>query len=214
MRFSVEQWVPFKMPTNIDLLDQEIIMPVSRGKPSPGSATGTITVSGEKDALLFEAPDAQSRRVGVAPPGASFTIDRRFGEFFRIALGKGRHAWISEKRSVPGGNGRSVHVSTPATLPRIEVNDGFSRVVPSDSEQIRITGSAEHPGGVRDIIVFSGGNKILYRPSEGPRNKLDFGVDVPLTAGMNQIQIIARHDDRTHAVRTLSIRRTAASPEK
>lgn len=213
VRFVVEEWVPFKTLLNIALLDQELVLPISALKPAPEAASGTVTISGEQDVWLFETPDAHGRRVAKAAPGAAFAVDKRMGDFFRVVLGKGRTAWVSEKRVVPGGKAQQQHVPVLSMLPDIRIDAAVPNAV--SSERIRISGVAHHIAGVRDVLVFVNSEKVLYQLAESNAPTLAFSAELPLKAGMNQVQIIARHDERTFDSRVLSIRRTdksAAAP--
>jgi hypothetical protein len=127
--------------------------------------------------------------------------------FFRVVLPKNRHAWLSEKSVTPGGKGKTSFEPFFIEPPTVSIKGPLVRRV--DTEKIELTGSAEHPIGLRDLMIYVGSRKILYQPNSDHKNQLSFDAEVPLEVGPNQVVIIARHDNKVVESKIIFVRRDA-----
>jgi carboxyl-terminal processing protease len=206
LKLAFEEWVPARLPTTRTLLERSIDLPVSTRRPGPGSASGAITVVGESDVELRESPAPDARAISVVDPGSSFSVDGKLKGFYRVKLGRQRHAWIAEEKTRPGGGGRSKASATMVRPPEIRIDGGpFRRV---STKNARLRGRATHAGGIRDLMVFVGERKVAYLPHRsGDDDSVEFDVDLPLEKGANRIVVVARHDSNVVATKSIFIRR-------
>jgi carboxyl-terminal processing protease len=203
--FSVDEWVPAKVPYLNGLMTKEISIPVSSAKPSPTVATGTVLINSETSVPMYDSPLVQSAIVGYAKSGSVFKVDARYGGFFRIIFNK-RHAWINEKVTVPGKSAAKFMVEEVLLkLPVINITGEKSRVINGESTVIK--GSASHDRGIKDIIVYVGDKKVMYLGNSKKSKTMDFAIAVPVKKGANLVSIIARCDDKTVSSEVVFIRR-------
>ncbi len=194
LHLALEEWIPSKFPRTRGLIDHKIVLPVSPMRPGPSGASGSITIVGDRPVPLYSVPRSIGRIAGRVKAGATFKVDGRQKNFFRLVLEKDRHAWIAESSTRPGGNGRPGYELSEIVPPRISLDGGFIRK--TGEKTVRISGNARHPEGVSDLIVFVGGKKVAYLPNKrgADNDRIAFEVDVPLEDGANQVLIVARHD--------------------
>ncbi|MDD5305828.1 MAG: S41 family peptidase [Deltaproteobacteria bacterium] len=208
LRFSVEDWIPTRrFPMTSSLLEQDIRVEVAAGRPAPDPASGSVTVAGPSPAAVRESPVGASPVVATAPAKASFAVSARSGDFFRIALGKDRSAWIAAADTKPGGVAGTSFTPVLVEPPVITVNGPLVRR--TKEAGVRIEGTAEHPSGLRDVFVFVGDKKVFYKPAGKGALRLDFAADLPLEPGANQIAVVARHTGKVAASQIVFVRRDA-----
>jgi hypothetical protein len=167
-------------------------------------------VSGEGPAaILREAPSSGSRAVATAAPGAVFEVDFARAGFFRVSLGKNRHAWVAASDTIPGGKPRPRYLVRLLEAPEIRVAGELVRQVTGDKTEIR--GSVVHPEQVRDLMVFVGDRKILYQPNPDPATakQIDFNLEVPLEEGANFITLVSRYNDEVLSSLPIFVRRAS-----
>jgi carboxyl-terminal processing protease len=206
LRLVIEEWVPARLPTTRVLLERTIELPVSTRRPGPGSASGAVTVVGDSAVTLRESPLGEGRPVAEVEPGASFKIDGKYKEFFRVRLGERRHAWISGDDVRPGGKGNATAEAVMVVPPEVRIDGDRVRKVTAAS--VRLRGSARHRDGIRDLMVFVGDRKVAYLPRGGGADEtLDFDVEIPLEKGANLVHVVARHDSEVVTTESLFIRR-------
>ena len=194
LHLALEEWIPSKFPRTRGLIDHKIVLPVSPMRPGPSGASGSVTIVGDGPVPLYSVPISTGRVAGRVKAGATFKVDGRHKDFFRLVLEEDRHAWIAESSTRPGGNGRSTYELSETSPPRIFLDGGFIRK--TGEKTVRISGYAKHPEGLRDLIVLVGGKKVAYLPNKrgADNDRIAFSVDVPLEDGANQVLIVARHD--------------------
>lgn len=213
LRLEVEDLVPTRLgiPVGRSLLDVEIDVPISRARPGPGSASGEVTVTDERNEVpLREGPSLESRVVAIAEAGAVFDVDARYRGYFRALLDDDRSAWIEERHVRPGGGkGKAGYRPLRVAPPRISI--AGSPVRRTSLEELEISGSAEHDQGLRDLMVFVGNHKVAYLPagSDGEKRRMEFEVEVPLEVGENRVRVVARHDAQIIAAESVFVRREA-----
>jgi carboxyl-terminal processing protease len=209
LTFFVEDWFPARIRTTRILLNREIDLPIWASGPSAETAAGSITTKSNRVAVLREAPSKEGRVVATVPPGASFAIDYSFGDFFRVAVGSQRHAWIAASDTVPGGKPNPKYEVVFIEPPVIRIAGPQVRRV--GTEKVQIQGHAEHSEHVRDLMVFVGDRKVLYLPNTNPSSgqRIPFKVDVPLEAGANYVMLVARYDNKVNAILPIFVRRDA-----
>ncbi|MCP4196685.1 MAG: PDZ domain-containing protein [Proteobacteria bacterium] len=207
INFFVEDWFPARMRTTRTLLNREIDLPVHASGPSAESASGSVTIKADRVAPLREAPSKDGRVVANAPSGVSFAIDYSFGDFFRVAIGAHRHAWIDAADVAPGGKPNPKYDVVFVMPPEIRIEGPRVRRV--TTEKVQIQGYAEHSEHVRDFMVFVGDHKVMYLPNTDPASgeRIAFKVDVPLEAGANHVMLVARYDDKVNSVLSIFVRR-------
>jgi carboxyl-terminal processing protease len=205
--FFVEDWFPARTRATRTLLNREIDLPVQASGPSAETAAGSVTTKADRIVPLREAPSKEGRVVANAPPGVSFAIDYSFGDFYRVAVGSQRHAWIDAADVVPGGKPNPKYDVVFVEPPEIRVEGPRVRRV--TTEKVQIQGLAEHSQHVRDVMVFVGDRKVMYLPNTDPASgeRIPFKVDVPLEFGANHIVLVARYDDKVNSILPIFIRR-------
>jgi len=148
----------------------------------------------------------EGRIVALAEPGASFPIDGKYKDFFRVELGDRHHAWVAGDDLRPGGKGKSSVAPLMVVPPDIRLDGDRVRKVSSAS--IRLRGSARHRDGIRDLMVFVGDRKVAYLPRGGGADEpLEFDVEIPLEKGANLVLVVARHDSEVVTTESLFVRR-------
>ena len=209
LKLSFEEWVPGRLPITRKLLEREIALSVSPTRPGASSASGELTLTGDTTVQLREAPSSEARVVATAEPGSSFPVTGRLSEYFRIRLGPQRHAWVRQAQTRPGGGGKARSRQRLLRPPQISI--AGDQVRRTSAPELRLKGWAEHPDGLRDVMVFVGERKVAYVPNSGDRGseRIDFAVDIPLEGGANRIFVIARHDDKVLGTETVFVRQTA-----
>jgi carboxyl-terminal processing protease len=207
LTFFVEDWFPARIRTTRMLLNREIDLPVRASGPSAETAAGSITTKKDRIAVLREAPSNEGRVVATVPFGAGFAIDYSVGNFFRVALGPHRHAWIDGSDTVPGGKPNPKYDLVFVEPPEIRIEGPQVRRVSTD--KIQIQGHAEHSEHVRDLMVFVGDRKVMYLPNTNPSSgeRIPFNVEVPLETGANYVMLVARYDDKVNSILPIFIRR-------
>jgi len=206
LRLAFEEWIPARSPTTRTLLERTIEVPIATRRPGPGTASGAVTLVGDADAVLRESPDSEGRPVASAEPGASFEIDGKYKDFFRVRLGDRHHAWVSAGDVRPGGKGKSSVRPLMVVPPEITIEGGKVRTVTAASTRLR--GSASHREGIRDLMVFVGDRKVAYIPRVGAAGEsVPFDVEIPLEKGANIVYVVARHDSKVVSTEDLFIRR-------
>ncbi len=211
--FSVEDWIPARVQRTKTLLNREIELPVSPPSPSPSKASGSITAKQDEPTVLFEGPTTLSRKVARARQGASFKIKGSTGDFFKIVLGKNRHAWIRMSDTTPGGGNKPKFSPILIESPKITIVGEQARRTIAD--KIKIQGHVQHPQRVRDLMVFVGDRKLLYLPNRvaSPDKRVPFEVEVPLEVGSNFATVVARYDDKVISSLPIYIRRDDPLPD-
>lgn len=210
----IREWIETEggFPSTRSLMEREIVLDIVGAKNKVGPADGTVTVNSDHSTIT-QSPAAGSHRVGTANKGAVFAVDGLLNDYFRIRLEKDRAAWISGNDVTAGGKLNPTYTLTLIEAPTIKVKGPLVRRQKKD--RMILKGSASHPEGVRDLMVFVGDEKVLYLPAgQGkPQSQLDFSTEIPLEPGANNIVIIARHDDKVLGSQTVFVR-LDAKPKK
>ncbi len=207
LHLSASDWIPSRFPLNRTMLDRPIKLAIASATPAPSQASGARTFDEGAEGLVYATPSADARVLARAKPGASFPVEARVKDFFRVALTEDRYAWVAAKQTAPGGKGKPLYELEMIRPPEIVVSGKWVRRV--DSEKIHLEGRASHPESIKDIMIFVGDQKLLYKPCNGScdNKNLAFEVDVPLEVGVNQILVIARHSSKVGATETIFVRR-------
>ncbi|MBW2277540.1 MAG: hypothetical protein JRF63_08620, partial [Deltaproteobacteria bacterium] len=206
LRLAFEEWVPARLPTTRALLERTIELPVATRRPGPGSASGTLTLVGDSQVVLRESPRSEGRVVAMAEAGASFRVDGKYKDYFRVKLGDRHHAWVAGGNARAGGQGKSSVKPLMVVPPEIRLDGDRVRKVSSSS--IRLRGSARHRNGIRDLMIFVGDRKVAYLPHGGSAaDPVEFDVEIPLEKGANLVLVVARHDSEVVTTESLFVRR-------
>lgn len=207
LHLSASDWIPSRFPLNRTLLDRPIKLPIASQTPAPSEASGTRAFNAGAGGAIYVSPNADARILARAKTDAVFPVEARVGNFFRVALTKDRYAWVAADETAPGGKGKPSYDLEMIRPPKIEVSGKWVRRV--DAEKIHLEGRASHPQSIKDIMVFAGDRKLLYKPCNGScdNTSLAFELDIPLDVGINQIVVIARHSSKVGASETIFVRR-------
>ena len=191
------------IPATRTLIDREIKLPISTIPNKVETASGAITLQQEQ--ALRESPVETARVIGLASKDAVFSYDGISESFYRVTLGKDRHAWIAKDATKEGGKSAPKYTPSFYSPPTIKLSGKTVRRVSSDKTTIE--GIATHPSSIRDVMVFAEDQKVLYLQSNEATNEVAFKADVPLKEGVNHIIIVARHDDKVVGTESLFVRR-------
>jgi len=158
---------------------------------------------------LFSGAFAGAGVAAWTDPGLILSASGRVGDFYAFSADHGRRVYAQAqgealdrlegaKKAVTlrqRSDLEALHWRPTALPPRIAL---VPLVVRTEQASIVVSGTAEHPQGVRDVVVMRrpptpGGDdeKVDYTAAEGG-SVLQFRAEVPLEIGPNRIVVIAR----------------------
>jgi carboxyl-terminal processing protease len=202
---SFEEWVPLKIPSLIPLQQQKLEMKIEKSVAQASSASGTITLSGDNAVNVYNAPDLKSRLIATGASGESFKVVKRSGAFFLIEQKGGRRGWILADSTLPGGNAKGKLTAHWDRLPSISIDSDPSVQIKTSTFEVK--GTVSHPLGIRDVFVFVSGKKVIYHPLVKGTSEYKFSFSVPVEEGANKVSVVARHDEKIVASKTVFVRR-------
>ena len=201
---AFDEWIPMKMPSLLGLQQQTFVFTVHPAMAAVEEASGTVAAV--SDGLsIYVSPEKGAPLIGTASKGATFEVDGAFGKYFRLALKNGATGWVARADVVPGKKADDKFKPEITRLPEIQLTTADAQLVKGD--KLALTGTVDHPEGLRDILVFVGDKKVEYVPIHDNAKEKKFAFSVPLEEGANNISVIARHDQHTVASKNLFIRR-------
>ncbi|MBN2526669.1 MAG: PDZ domain-containing protein [Deltaproteobacteria bacterium] len=203
---TFDEWVPMKMPSLLSLQQQSFALSVYPEKAGAEAASGTVTVQNARIPIFTVPSKDEGIVLGYAEKDASFQVDATVGEFFRLSLDKNTKGWVERKLMAPGGKGDSGFLPLTTQLPLVELNSKDAVLVKGDVFSLK--GKVAHPSGLRDVLVFVGGEKVEYEQVMDSASEKAFAFNVPLEIGANVVSVIARHDRHTVASENIFVRRT------
>ncbi|MBN2670560.1 MAG: hypothetical protein JXX29_02745, partial [Deltaproteobacteria bacterium] len=201
---TFDEWVPLRMPSLVTLQQQTLMLKVSKPRAAAEKAEGTVTAS-ENGTLVYATPSSDGRVIGTAASGASFKTDATVDGYFRVALSNQHQGWVASKKVIPGGKGDGEIAARMTQLPVVRIDGAASQVV--NGKSLILKGTAAHPEGLRDVLVFVGGKKVEYEQVPDKNASYSFAFTVPLETGANMISVVARHSNHSVASRNIFIRR-------
>lgn len=172
---------------------------------------------GGEGTRAYNGADPSTAVVAQLDAGARVDAVGHAGEWVAVSLLGGRRAWIPSDRLQPG-NGARAELERAGLIvdpPQVSIDAVPVRVF---ADHVVVTGSAQHPRRVRDVVVRvkpdANGKrerKVYYlanpqREGEGAR-ELAFSTKVPLEPGNNRIVVIVRDGDKVERRVDLLVRR-------
>jgi carboxyl-terminal processing protease len=145
-------------------------------------------------ALLAEPSEDADVVARVGSPG-TLPLKAQFQEFYQVDLGAGRFAFVRKKDLEKGRKGpaaKLVH-SISRAAPRLNV---VAKSLATRDKSVSIDVLAtDSTGGVQDVFVFVGNDKVFYMPNPSPKgSEMKFTFDAPLRPGINVITVVAREN--------------------
>ncbi|MEZ4323773.1 MAG: MXAN_5808 family serine peptidase [Polyangiales bacterium] len=217
VRFTFEVLPEFRRETaklEISVYDTELRESVVENVEVPltvparevSAASGRVQVAAGTELRAWADPSAPVVAIAETPTSVSRTAT--LGEFARVDLGEGRPAWVLAA-SLGSGAARG-ELTYPIThrAPTIEISTHDQHVTRDATFTLR--GTARDDQRVRDLYVFVGARKVLYRAAPAPDTReLPFEASVPLHGGINYITVFVRESDEVISREVLQVRRDA-----
>jgi hypothetical protein len=209
---AIVEWIAGRLPYELPLFQRKVRLPIGRQTEKVDVAQGAVAVSANAPAPLRDAPVEGANIVALAKAGSSYETLARQGEFLRVRLADKRFAYLARPQTTSSTKTKPSFDEVFIEPPSVQIEGPTVRRVKDES--LRIAGVAQHPTQVRDIIVFVGDRKVLYKANDGSSGKttIAFDVSVPLEPGANRIMIIARHDKDVGESASLFVRRDETPP--
>jgi hypothetical protein len=218
VRFTFEVLPEFRRETaklEISVYDTElrqsvvenVEVPLTAAAREAAAATGRVQVNAAAELRAW--PDASAPVVAVASTPIALGRTATLGDFTRVDLGDGRPAWVAT--SAVGSGAARGELTYPIThrAPTIEITTHDQHVTREATFTLR--GTARDDQRVRDLYVFVGARKVLYRSAPtGDTRELPFEANVPLHGGINYITVFVRESDEVISREVLQVRRDAA----
>ncbi len=221
-RGSTSETIPVRISVVDDRSDQAISenldLPVVGDLPAPQPATGAVKVQAAEAQLLAGASPA-ALPLAVARQGVVLPLQAREGDFYRVAWGKGRMAFVAADEVVTAKPRKVLGVVTQVWQrdpPRITMTPDPAKGAPAvDADTLHVSGfavmppSADPAARLRDLFVFVNDQKVFFKvqPEGGSASRLEFATDVPLKPGNNAISVFAREDEEFMSRRTIVVYR-------
>lgn len=209
---AIVEWISGRLPYEMPLFQRKVRLPIGRQTEKTKVVQEVVTITGNAPAPLRETPLESANIVAFAKTGSSYEALAMQGDFLRVRLADKRFAYLARKQTTNSGKAKPSFDEAFIEPPSVQIEGPTVRRVRDES--LRISGVAQHPTQVRDIIVFVGDRKVLYKANDGSSGKttIAFDVSVPLEPGANRIMVIARHDKDVGESASLFIRRDETSP--
>lgn len=165
--------------------------------------------AGAEGAILLAAPDKKNTAFGRLTPGTAVNAVGKVGSAFKVELGGGRIAFVSEEEVTAGG-------APSATVAFEEI---YSHAPPSldvqvaamatRDDKVKVSGTAADGEKLLDLYAFVGVRKTFYKSNRdgADSKKAAFEFNAPLRPGVNTITVVARETPDTITRRTLVVRR-------
>jgi carboxyl-terminal processing protease len=133
----------------------------------------------------------------------------KVGNVFKVELGGGRIAFVSEEDVTAGGAPAAtvafedIYSHAPPSL------DVQSAAMATRDDKVKITGIASDAEKLLDLYAFVGVRKIFYKSNRDGADpkKATFEFNAPLRPGVNTITVVARETPDTTTRRTLVVRK-------
>jgi carboxyl-terminal processing protease len=163
-------------------------------------------------AAVYERPLDSSRVVArVAGGTLPLPAQAATSGFVRVDVGGGRPGWVSGRAlsdRATGARGKLVDVLAHMP-PRLDVDYGGALTTNSDT--LKIQGSAVDDARVRDVYIFVGSRKVYYqsnRAAADPKREA-FAATLPLRPGINFVMVVARESNDVASRKSFIVRRDA-----
>jgi len=178
------------------------------------TASGSVHAKAN-GALLLESPEVGARSFGRVPAGGAATVIGKYAAYMKVALGKGRFAFVANADVDSGG-------AAPQTVafddimshapPAIELG---AIALETKDPHIVIKGSASDGDRLLDGYIFVGARKVFYRSNRDGSDpkKMNFEADLPLRPGVNVVSVVARENPDTTSRKTFVVRRDGPNGE-
>lgn len=195
-------------------VSEKLRFPVQPASAGPSPASGRVKVT--ESVSVFEGASATSALVAKAPKGTVFGVTGKQGDWLRVGLGNGLQGFINKAHSSKA--------SGPAKLTgldlRMQVTPPTLTLEVPTYETMQATyalkGLVSDDSKVEDVYIFVSNmdakidnRKVFYQSNRGSASaaNLAFIANIPLWPGSNAVTVVARENDRVHAVKTLFLTR-------
>ena len=134
----------------------------------------------------------------------------QLGSWYRVLTKDGLYGWVSAA-GVSVGSGAvtagPVRALNPAGPPQIKLRDP-APALSTRAEHFVVSGEVVGQRPIKDLRVFINNRKIFFKSSlPSSSGSLPFSTRVPLTRGLNRVDVVARQRDETASSTTLLIHR-------
>jgi carboxyl-terminal processing protease len=190
-----------------EAVTENVHVPLTAPAQTVAAATGRVGLGA--NAVIRAWPDASAPAIASAAEPTTLTRTGTAGAFTRVDVGEGQPGWVATS-DVSAASGRGA-LTYPLShrAPTIEVNTGNNSHV-TQATSIQLRGVARDDQRVRDVYIFVGARKVLYRASPGTNaHELSFDATIPLHGGINYITVFARENDEIISRHVLQVRRDA-----
>jgi carboxyl-terminal processing protease len=171
--------------------------------------TGAVK-AGAQGALLLPAPERVAGAFGRLPAGTAVSAVGKVGSLYKVEIGGGRFAFVSEQEVAPGGAApqgavayEEIYSHAPPTV-EVQVASMATR-----EDKVKVTGFASDSERLMDVYMFVGSRKLYYKSNRDGADpkKATFEFDAPLRPGVNLITVFARETPDTTTRRTVVVRK-------
>ncbi len=191
----------------VEYASEKVKMPIEQALSVP-RYSGPVK-AGPQGAMLLASADKKGSAFGRLPPGTAVNAVGKVGNVFKVELGGGRIAFVSEEDVTAGGAPAAtvafedIYSHAPPSL------DVQSAAMATRDDKVKITGIASDAEKLLDLYAFVGVRKIFYKSNRDGADpkKATFEFNAPLRPGVNTITVVARETPDTTTRRTLVVRK-------
>jgi carboxyl-terminal processing protease len=191
----------------VEYASEKVKMPIEQALSVP-RYSGPVK-AGPQGAMLLASADKKGSAFGRLPPGTAVNAVGKVGNVFKVELGGGRIAFVSEEDVTAGGAPTAtvafedIYSHAPPSL------DVQSAAMATRDDKVKITGIASDAEKLLDLYAFVGVRKIFYKSNRDGADpkKATFEFNAPLRPGVNTITVVARETPDTTTRRTLVVRK-------
>jgi hypothetical protein len=134
----------------------------------------------------------------------------QLGPWYRVLTDDGLYGWVSAAEVTVGSGAVTVapvRALNPAGPPQIKLRDP-APALSTRAEHLVVSGEVVGQRPIKDLRVFINNRKIFFKSSlPSSSGSLPFSIRVPLTRGLNRVDVVARQRDETASSTTLLIHR-------
>jgi len=195
---------------------EKLVFPVIDSRRALPLAATSGTRETVRSALLYAEPSERGLVVGRLAESMVLDAVADYREFTQVRLRADRLAFVKTADLKPSTKKAPREV---AFNPELSHSPPLLTVKPAALStrdgKIRIEATGlDGSGGIEDAYVYVGNRKVYYAPN--PKvggDRMDIGVDVPLTPGMNRIIVVTRQNEDTATAQAVFVRKDGPSGE-
>jgi carboxyl-terminal processing protease len=190
-----------------EYVSEKISFPVyEQGPTISKEASGLVTKN--EGISLFGGADASAPVIGSFSKGSQLSSVAKVGDFFKVSLADGTAGFVRAD-DVKSGEAKPEKAKFSATLqnspPAVSLDAQSGLVVSGDT--LKLGGQVTDETRIQDLYILVNGKKAFYQSNPGAKGKLKFSSSLPLEAGINRIEVVARENEDVTSREFLIVRR-------